>query len=213
MKNLTFGELMNLVPTTKNEKLPTIKQMKERDPEEILMQEMGVVLFKDGFFLYTRDGRSTVSGVDRCMGIPCEVTEGEGKNAYNRTMTVPEEECKQMEWYWPLMIMGDRRLDHNQEERENSKIEFHADGDGDDWDSALVVPDFTELMMGEQEELELHTKLIAALEALPERQREAVNLYFYKNMKQEDVAKEMGISQPGVVKTLKKAYANLKKQF
>lgn len=233
---MNFGELLRLVPATKKEKLPSAKVLKERNKEEILVSDevFGITVFKDGFFLYTQDGHSTVYGVDCCMGIPCRFTEGEKNSARDVLSRIPDKECMEMDWFWPLMTMGSRRLEHNQEERENSRVAYRTDGDGNDWygdwhDKKLGVSrgcrELRELEGQEQEAAfrewmdEKLAELRIAMRQLTDRQKQVVELYFFSDpdMTEKKAAEILTrldgkqITQQGVHKTLSLAIKKLQK--
>ena len=233
---MNYGELLTMVPATKNEKLPSIKAMRERSAADILVADemLGITVFKDGFYLYTQDGHSTVFGVDRCMGIPCGFTEGENNTARNITNTISEDECKAMDWVWPLLTMGSRRLDRNEEERENSRTEYHTDGDGNDWygetegkkpGAKRISRELQALAEKESDDAFREWKenklaeLRIAMEQLTDRQKQVVELYYFSepDMTEKKVAAILSkmdgkqITQQGVHKTLSLAVKKLQK--
>lgn len=56
-------------------------------------------------------------------------------------------------------------------------------------------------------------RLYAAMGKLTGRQREIIELYYFKGMTQQEIADELGISKPGVHYALQGALKKLKKCF
>ena len=52
--------------------------------------------------------------------------------------------------------------------------------------------------------------LNAALEQLNPKQKEAINLYFFEQMEQDEAAEKLGITQGSFSKRLQRALANLR---
>lgn len=230
MASIKFDELMNSVSATGKKKLPSAAELRSRTSEEIFIQDadMGIIVFHDGFYLYSRNGYSTVFAVDRCMGLPDIKDNGR----LDKSNLVPNDECGAMDWIWPLITMGERRLDRNQAERENSIIAYHISSDGNDWfgdpdeDKPGVHKPSWQLSVYEAEEREkedterkheLLVALPAAKEKLTARQREVVDVYYgtsgMTEAKAAKILSEKGrkITQQGVHKNLDLAHKKLGK--
>ena len=55
-------------------------------------------------------------------------------------------------------------------------------------------------------------KLYSILEKLDKEEKEMIDLYFYKNIPQSEIAEKFGISQQAVSKRIRKICAKIKKQ-
>ena len=64
-------------------------------------------------------------------------------------------------------------------------------------------------MLADQELLRLY----AAMGKLTERQKEIIELYYFKGMTQQEIADELGIARPVVAKSMKASLNKLKKFF
>ena len=214
---LTFAQLKAMVPGTKEiGKLPSYKKLMEMKPEVLLAAEDGdlrITVYRNGYYTASRNGYVTVYSVDRCSSIEYHFDDGS-------SMTVPESEYADGSWLMPLSLVADHRLEHSADCRADYQAEFAADTIGTERRSELSVPDYaTQMELQELEELieELHQKRLGlleeALDCLAKRQRQVVELYFHKNMKQSEIAKELGISNPTVKESLDSAIRKMKKFF
>lgn len=247
MKNreITFKELKGMVGKA-GKKLPSAKKLMEQLDEgedKILLSasENGaeISVCESGCILYTRDKRSTVYAVSRCTHIWNEIAElDEGfKEDYRAQgletkttmvggkeknyLCIPEKQYEDLPWFIPICCICEERLAHNQESREEYYSEFAIDGDGNDWNNALSVPDYLTEMSQVEEEKEAEEKKKRDLERLREvlqmltpRQREIVQFIFANpGMKEREVAEHFGITQQAVNKIFKTGMKNLVKNF
>lgn len=119
-----------------------------------------------------------------------------------------------------IMVTCEPRLAHNEEVREGSHEEFSYNNDGNDWDPNQWVPSAENQYLEEEDEPEMtkHEKMLhfirnEAKNVLTDKQYQAIDLHYNKEMNQEDVAKEMKISQPMVHKHLQAAYKKMAKAY
>lgn len=232
-RNLTFKQLKEMVGKVPAGKMPGKKQVLEVAGEVLFTGMVGgadVTIYKSGYIVYSRGENTTVFAVDRCEYVADETQEDDkdmlaglveqgfeikhfGKKTFICTPARFYEDCP-----WDMVIgqICDHRLDHNQEERENSKIEFRIENDS--WDPALSVPDFVEARMKEEEEeakkISDSKRLAAAKQKLTDRQLEIVEKYYSTpGMTEQKLADELGITQQGVHKILAAAITKLQKNF
>lgn len=120
-------------------------------------------------------------------------------------------------WSFVLYEIGQLALDHNQEEREHSKVEGYVKGDDDEiYGERTMLPGFEQEYFDEQErrKRKLARKWNAkkAIDSLTDKQREVVELYA-KHKNQEMVACELGIRQSAVSKHLNAARVKIEKSM
>lgn len=84
--------------------------------------------------------------------------------------------------------------------------------DGTDWCEVAMV-DFMEAENAEMLADEELRRLYAAMGKLTERQREVIELYYFKGMTQQEIADELGIGRRSVGNALEGAIKKLKKVF
>lgn len=233
-KETTFKELKKLVGSTKElTKLPTAKELRGSDEEIVFEGDVAgahFIIYKNGLFIYSRNGHATVYAVDRCTEIefPCVYADEGGLNVTagckHRVTTdregrkhfiiiVPETEYMNGPWSMPLDVIGTHRLDHNMDSREENRSKFSLNNDGTDWENKAVTRDFTEVQEEEEREEELRRKLAEAKKKLTDKQKEVIQYAFYENpdQTQAEMAKKMSCSQPMVHKHLDAALRNLRK--
>lgn len=232
----TFMELKKLVGSTKElAKLPTAKELHSSDEEIVFEGDVAgahFIIYKNGLFIYSRNGHATVYAVDRCTEIeyPCvyadegglNVTAGcehrvktDRNNQKHLIMIVPETEYMNGPWAMPLDVIGTHRLDHNMDSREENRSKFSLNNDGTDWENKAITRNFTEVQEEEEREAELCRKLAEAKKKLTDKQKEVIQHAFYEDpdQTQAEMARKMNCSQPMVHKHLDAALRNLRKEM
>lgn len=235
-KETTFKELKKLVGSTKElAKLPTAKELRSSDEKIVFEGDVAgahFIIYKNGLFIYSRNGHATVYAVDRCTEIeyPCvyadegglNVTAGcehrvktDRNNQKHLIMIVPETEYMNGPWAMPLDVIGTHRLDHNMDSREQSHSDFSLSNDGTDWENQTVTRDFTDVQEEVEREEELCRKLAEAKKKLTDKQKEVIQHAFYEDpdQTQAEMARKMNCSQPMVHKHLDAALRNLRKEM
>ena len=216
--NFTYGQLKAMVGVTEGMKIPTRKQLIESDVKVLFHETVcgsEYTVYENGFYIYSCDGHSTVYGVDRCRRIGYEHTYGEGKSAYNKTDYIDEAEFIDGPWYMPLMIVGEHRLEHNMDSREQGHVDFSLSNDGTDWDEFCRADDFTVALEEAAEQEEEIQRLYRAMEYLTEEQKKVIRLRYWdkRELTQTEIAEIIGTSQPNVNKHLKAALKCIKKNY
>jgi len=231
-KTTTYKELKAMVGSTKGlVKLPTAKELRNSN-EEIVFEgdaaDAHFIIYKNGLFIYSRNGYATVYAVDRCSkikfentydkeygpsetsGCKCQIY-GDGR----MVSFVPEEKIQDGSWIWPLDAKGSERLIHNSDSREQSHIDISLNNDGTDWESKATVPNFVDELEALERGEELCEKLEKAMKKLTDKQRQVIQYSFYAGTKQTQatVAEKMGCKQPMVHKHMDAAIKNLRKEM
>ena len=125
-----------------------------------------------------------------------------------------------------LCMCGQDRIDRNTYERTRPPFYIDSEGccyanpDEDSYSQGSITPhveDFVDILLDElvQEDSRKETlkKLGKAMKKLTEAQREAIDLYFYKEMTQEEIAETLGIKRTSVQDRINGALKKLKKSM
>ena len=205
--HITLRELKEKVQSTGKEKLPSFKQLTEMNPTLVARHEVcGAELnvYENGFATYEQDNAHTVIAVDRCGGYRYEFSDG-----YEY---VPAEVFDEAEWAVRLVMEGEHRLEENRARNRSRNETVLAEYDGAELEQFAMV-DFLEEENARLLADKTVRRLYAALRKLTERQLQIVQLYYFKEMTQEEIAEDLGISQRAVSYSLEGALKKLKKNF
>lgn len=202
--------------------------------------ENEITVYKSGKVIYGKGKYVTVTAVDRCANLTyylhpsteeqddknddrgvagCECHLKSLNGVMYLTSTVPLECLVDLPWEMVIGFTCEPRLAHNQEERESSHDEFSFNNDGNDWDpNQWVASAEDEYLEQAEPDMSEHDKMLHFLrtdakKTLTDKQSMAIDLHYNKEKNQDDVAKEMDISQPMVHKHLKAAYRNMEKAY
>ena len=107
---------------------------------------------------------------------------------------------------------GERRLEHNLNKTSSKYEAAVLECDGSDWSDSVMV-DFLDEENAEMIADDELRRLYAAMRKLTERQREVIELYYFKEMTQQEIADELGITQVAVTQCMSRAIKTLKKKF
>ena len=157
LETLTYGELKAAMPTTKDRKLPTEKQLRDEEPLFIVTTEDSQInVYRTGHIahlMHDENGkiRATIYGVDRCDHITYEFGSskeeyenvdketglwvfGSCKVAYSikngqlvRYHIVPETEYIDKLWILPISLICEEHQIKNAVNRSASKIKFYLE--------------------------------------------------------------------------------------
>lgn len=133
--------------------------------------------------VYEMDDAHTVIAVDRCGDYRYDFTDG-------TYQVVPAETFEETEWSVRLLMEGERRMEHNRNNRTAETENVSLECDGSDWSAAVMVDFLDEDNAEMLADRELR-RLYAAMSKLTERQSEILQLYFYKGMNQYEIAEEL----------------------
>ena len=205
--HITLRELKEKVQSTGKGKLPSFKQLTEMSPalvahHTVCGAEMNV--YENGFATYEQGDAHTVIAVDRCGGYRYEFSDG-----YEY---VPAEVFEEAEWAVRLVMEGEHRLEANRARNRSRNETVLADYDRADLERIAMVDFMAEeniRLIADEDVRRLYT----ALQRLTERQLQIVQLYYFKEMTQEEIAEELEISQRAVSYSLEGALKKLKKNF
>ncbi|MDE5936560.1 MAG: sigma-70 family RNA polymerase sigma factor [Ruminococcus sp.] len=199
----TYGKLCEILPSTKGKTLPTAKQLQET--AEILLQSNSITVYTNGFFTYTDGLHTTVFGVDRCTEISYKFSD-------DTDSVIEIEELEKMPWDVVLLMFGDSRLQENQRLREKNRLYSYDNTEQESTDLADDT-DFVADLEDAEETLEMQKKLVTAINKLTMRQREVVEMYFFQEMTQQEIADALGIRQQSVCECYSSAIKALQKHM
>lgn len=206
--HITLRELKAKIDAVTEKKLPKYAQLMEQNPVAVAQTRVdGATLtaYQNGYAVYEMDGARTVMAVDRCGDYRYDFNDG-------TYQVVPAEVFEEAEWSLRLIMEGERRLEHNLN-KTSSKYEVATlECDGSDWSDSIMV-DFLEEENAEMLADQELRRLYAAMGKLTERQREIIELYYFKGMAQQEIAEELGIGRRSVGNALEGAIKKIKKIF
>jgi len=237
MEKITYRQLKEMVPEFRGKRM-TAKQLEK---EEILFTEhvleADITIFKNGCLLYRvmgGDGKlhGTVYTVHRCNKIifqvgfskeeykegwqfgECQITYRMVDGQLTRLHIVPETVYLDRPWWVPVVTICEERMAKNEGRRAKARVSMRAEEGDEDLDPALIVPDFLEALIAEEDRAENHQKLVEAMKTLTESQLKTITIYYSRpGMTEEKVAEIMGVTQQTVHISLQRGLKRLRKYF
>ena len=126
--------------------------------------------------------------------------------ADGKTVILPEHFFENKEWYLRLVLEGEDRLNRNHEEKERSwSVSYSAVSE--DWP---VVENLTEPMLDHLTKQETVEEILGILSA---RQKYVIQKYYQQEETQEQISKELGISQQAVSAMISQAVRSIRKNY
>ncbi|MDD3205657.1 MAG: sigma factor-like helix-turn-helix DNA-binding protein [Lachnospiraceae bacterium] len=228
MKNYgyTFAQLKELVESTQGKSLPTKKQLLESGVE-VVAATSSLVVFRNGFFLYTNGGYSTVYRVDSCNRLAFPMVNQQETGPAEKLVYVYEESYLQEPWSMVLEIAGEHRLEHNAEVRAMDHSQISLIDAAAEINAIDLVGDCGVHKQSRMQLYNLEDELIEAAErerklalltkakqVLSESERRVIDLYYDVEPRTESqVGQALGISQQAVHKARIKAQEKMKAYF
>lgn len=196
-QSTTFGELKKLLPDTGKVRVPGITQLRE-NAAVVLHAKTGsgiVEVYDNGFYTYMENGHITVYAVDRCTVLEWYSCTGEKLSSEGANVSG-------LPWTMPLEIAGSNRLEHNNDSREKSMLEYSLDASASANNilfSVLPEHERKEALEDEKQFRRARNSLLSnALANLTSNQKELVRVVFIEKHTQEEAAAILGISQSNV---------------
>ena len=206
--HITLRELKARIDAVSEKKLPQYKQLMEQNPVAVAQASVNgatITTYQNGYAVYEMNGAHTVMAVDRCGDYRYDFSDG-------TYQVVPAEVFEEAEWSLRLIMEGERRLEHNLNKTSSKYEAAVLECDGSDWSDSVMV-DFLDEENAEMIADDELRRLYAAMRKLTERQREVIELYYFKEMTQQEIADELGITQVAVTQCMSRAIKTLKKKF
>ena len=199
---LTLKELKKIVKVADVEKrIPSVKSLKEHKVvvKEMINADTTISVYDHGYVLYTAGNQSTVFPLHSCDDYEYVSVTGDNKE-FNKEFFDNEN------WYIRLLMEAEDRMAYSQRKISTNHGVF----------SNSDVTDDAEIMRGSSKDFVddvidreiLHT----LIKELTERQKMVLNLVYFEEMRQQDVADYLGIKQQSVNDLLNRALKTMKKK-
>ena len=199
---LTLKELKKIVKVADVEKrIPSVKSLKEHKVvvKEMINADTTISVYDHGYVLYTAGNQSTVFPLHSCDDYEYVSVTGDNKE-FNKEFFDNEN------WYIRLLIEAEDRRAYSQSKISTNHGVF----------SNSDVTDDAEIMRGSSKDFVddvIDREILNALiKELTERQKTVLNLIYFEEMRQQDVADYLGIKQQSVNDLLNRALKTMKKK-
>ena len=199
---LTLKELKKIVKVADVEKrIPSVKSLKEHKVvvKEIINADTTISVYDHGYVLYTAGNQSTVFPLHSCDDYEYVSVTGDNKE-FNKEFFDNEN------WYIRLLMEAEDRIAYSQSKISTNHGVF----------SNSDVTDDAEIMRGSSKDFVddvIDREILNALiKELTERQKTVLNLVYFEEMRQQDVADYLGIKQQSVNDLLNRALKTMKKK-
>lgn len=199
---LTLKELKKIVKVADVEKrIPSVKSLKEHKVvvKEMINADTTISVYDHGYVLYTAGNQSTVFPLHSCDDYEYVSVTGDNKE-FNKEFFDNEN------WYIRLLMEAEDRMAYSQSKISTNHGMF----------SNSDVTDDAEIMRGSSKDFVddvIDREILHALiKELTERQKMVLNLVYFEEMRQQDVADYLGIKQQSVNDLLNRALKTMKKK-
>ena len=199
---LTLKELKKIVKVADVEKrIPSVKSLKEHKVvvKEMINADTTISVYDHGYVLYTAGNQPTVFPLHSCDDYEYVSVTGDNKE-FNKEFFDNEN------WYIRLLIEAEDRMAYSQSKISTNHGVF----------SNSDVTDDAEIMRGSSKDFVddvIDREILHALiKELTERQKMVLNLVYFEEMRQQDVADYLGIKQQSVNDLLNRALKTMKKK-
>ncbi len=199
---LTLKELKKIVKVADMEKrIPSVKSLKEHKVvvKEMINADTTISVYDHGYVLYTAGNQSTVFPLHSCDDYEYVSVTGDNKE-FNKEFFDNEN------WYIRLLMEAEDRMAYSQSKISTNHGVF----------SNSDVTDDAEIMRGSSKDFVddvIDREILNALiKELTEKQKTVLNLIYFEEMRQQDVADYLGIKQQSVNDLLNRALKTMKKK-
>ena len=199
---LTLKELKKIVKVADVEKrIPSVKSLKEHKVvvKEMINADTTISVYDHGYILYTAGNQSTVFPLHSCDDYEYVSVTGDNKE-------LNKEFFDNENWYIRLLMEAEDRMAYSQSKISTNHGVF----------SNSDVTDDAEIMRGSSKDFVddvIDREILNALiKELTERQKTVLNLVYFEEMRQQDVADYLGIKQQSVNDLLNRALKTMKKK-
>ena len=199
---LCLKDMKKIVKVADVEKrIPSVKSLKEHKVvvKEMINADTTISVYDHGYVLYTAGNQSTVFPLHSCDDYEYVSVTGDNKE-FNKEFFDNEN------WYIRLLIEAEDRMAYSQSKISTNHGVF----------SNSDVTDDAEIMRGSSKDFVddvIDREILNALiKELTERQKTVLNLIYFEEMRQQDVADYLGIKQQSVNDLLNRALKTMKKK-
>lgn len=199
---LTLKELKKIVKVADVEKrIPSVKSLKEHKVvvKEMINADTTISVYDHGYVLYTAGNQSTVFPLHSCDDYEYVSVTGDNKE-------LNKEFFDNENWYIRLLMEAEDRMAYSQSKISTNHGVF---SNSDVTDDAEIMRGSTKDFVDDVIDREI---LNALIKELTERQKMVLNLVYFEEMRQQDVADYLGIKQQSVNDLLNRALKTMKKK-
>ena len=199
---LTLKELKKIVKVADMEKrIPSVKSLKEHKVvvKEMINADTTISVYDHGYVLYTAGNQSTVFPLHSCDDYEYVSVTGDNKE-FNKEFFDNEN------WYIRLLMEAEDRMAYSQSKISTNHGVF---SNSDVTDDAEIMRGSSKDFVDDVIDREILNSLI---KELTERQKTVLNLIYFEEMRQQDVADYLGIKQQSVNDILNRALKSMKKK-
>ena len=199
---LTLKELKKIVKVADMEKrIPSVKSLKEHKVvvKEMINADTTISVYDHGYVLYTAGNQSTVFPLHSCDDYEYVSVTGDNKE-FNKEFFDNEN------WYIRLLMEAEDRMAYSQSKISTNHGVF---SNSDDTEDAEIMRGSSKEFVDDVIDREI---LHALIKELTERQKMVLNLVYFEEMRQQDVADYLGIKQQSVNDLLNRALKTMKKK-
>ena len=199
---LTLKELKKIVKVADVEKrIPSVKSLKEHKVvvKEMINADTTISVYDHGYVLYTAGNQSTVFPLHSCDDYEYVSVTGDNKE-FNKEFFDNEN------WYIRLLMEAEDRMAYSQSKISTNHGVF---SNSDVTDDAEIMRGSSKDFVDDVIDREILNSLI---KELTERQKTVLNLIYFEEMRQQDVADYLGIKQQSVNDLLDRALKKMKKK-
>ena len=199
---LTLKELKKIVKVADVEKrIPSVKSLKEHKVvvKEMINADTTISVYDHGYVLYTAGNQSTVFPLHSCDDYEYVSVTGDNKE-FNKEFFDNEN------WYIRLLMEAEDRMAYSQSKISTNHGVF---SNSDVTDDAEIMRGSSKNFVDDVIDREI---LNALIKELTERQKMVLNLVYFEEMRQQDVADYLGIKQQSVNDLLNRALKTMKKK-
>ena len=199
---LTLKELKKIVKVADMEKrIPSVKSLKEHKVvvKEMINADTTISVYDHGYVLYTAGNQSTVFPLHSCDDYEYVSVTGDNKE-FNKEFFDNEN------WYIRLLMEAEDRMTYSQSKISTNHGVF---SNSDVTDDAEIMRGSSKDFVDDVIDREI---LYALIKELTERQKTVLNLVYFEEMRQQDVADYLGIKQQSVNDLLNRALKTMKKK-
>lgn len=199
---LTLKELKKIVKVADMEKrIPSVKSLKEHKVvvKEMINADTTISVYDHGYVLYTAGNQSTVFPLHSCDDYEYVSVTGDNKE-FNKEFFDNEN------WYIRLLMEAEDRMAYSQSKISTNHGVF---SNSDVTDDAEIMRESSKDFVDDVIDREI---LHALIKELTERQQMVLNLVYFEEMRQQDVADYLGIKQQSVNDLLNRALKTMKKK-
>ena len=199
---LTLKELKKIVKVADMEKrIPSVKSLKEHKVvvKEMINADTTISVYDHGYVLYTAGNQSTVFPLHSCDDYEYVSVTGDNKE-FNKEFFDNEN------WYIRLLMEAEDRMAYSQSKISTNHGVF---SNSDVTDDAEIMRGSSKDFVDDVIDREILNSLI---KELTERQKTVLNLIYFEEMRQQDVADYLGIKHQSVNDLLNRALKTMKKK-